>query len=167
MRLHGICRCAPLLTDNTMEHESCTSSFSICGAALTCSVACADVQMLLADIAMEQESFDSAAADYAAALGLLAAALGPDDRRLAEAHYKHALALQFLDEPEKALQSAKVRAVRQNGVHHKTCCLNCWVGRMNGMRSRQNVAACFSRRLRFNSPMLGSCYGFSKCSLAS
>ncbi|KAK9804881.1 hypothetical protein WJX72_010033 [[Myrmecia] bisecta] len=67
----------------------------------------ADVHMLLADIATEQEGFDTALADYEVALTLMAASLPTDDRRLGEAHYKKALALQFLDEPERALQSAK------------------------------------------------------------
>ncbi|BDA49698.1 probable histone-binding protein N1/N2 [Coccomyxa sp. Obi] len=67
----------------------------------------ADVLMLLGDLAMETERFDSAMTDYEQALGLLKAHLQADDRRIAEAHYKLSLTLHFLDNAEDALKHAR------------------------------------------------------------
>ncbi|KAL3135061.1 hypothetical protein ABBQ32_008006 [Trebouxia sp. C0010 RCD-2024] len=71
----------------------------------------ADVHTLLADIGMEQESFESAMTDHKRALELLSTILQADDRRLAELHYKMSLTLQYLDQPEDALKEIKT-AVR-------------------------------------------------------
>ncbi|CAK0783497.1 hypothetical protein CVIRNUC_006696 [Coccomyxa viridis] len=69
-------------------------------------LALADVHVLLGDIGMEEERFESSASDYEEALKLLAHKLEGDDRRIAEAHYKMALTLQFLEDPERALEHA-------------------------------------------------------------
>ncbi|KAK9827868.1 hypothetical protein WJX74_006810 [Apatococcus lobatus] len=67
----------------------------------------ADVQILLGDIGMEQEAFDGALADYSESIQLLKQEKSIA-RKMAELHYKTALALQFLDEPEKALEHTNV-----------------------------------------------------------
>ncbi|KAL3162686.1 hypothetical protein ABBQ38_008730 [Trebouxia sp. C0009 RCD-2024] len=67
----------------------------------------ADIHTLLADIGMEQESFESAMTDHKRALELLSTILQADDRRLAELHYKMSLTLQYLDQPEDALKEIK------------------------------------------------------------
>ncbi|KAK9904895.1 hypothetical protein WJX75_005048 [Coccomyxa subellipsoidea] len=67
----------------------------------------ADVLLLLGDLGMETERFESAMTDYEQALGVLKQNLQADDRRIAEAHYKLSLTLHFLDNPEDALTHAR------------------------------------------------------------
>ncbi|KAI8374409.1 uncharacterized protein BYT42DRAFT_576262 [Radiomyces spectabilis] len=55
----------------------------------------ADVHMGLGDICLETEKFDAALTDYARAIELKQENLESDDRQLAEAHYKYALALEY------------------------------------------------------------------------
>ncbi|OZJ04296.1 hypothetical protein BZG36_02576 [Bifiguratus adelaidae] len=55
----------------------------------------ADVLMYLGDISLETEKFDQAVTDFREALKVKTELLDDDDRQLAEAHYKLALALEF------------------------------------------------------------------------
>ncbi|KAI9498003.1 hypothetical protein BDB00DRAFT_784485 [Zychaea mexicana] len=54
-----------------------------------------DVHLCLGDVSIETEKFDSALPDYQKALDIKKEYLAEDDRQLAEAHYKYALALEF------------------------------------------------------------------------
>ncbi|KAI8147689.1 hypothetical protein BJV82DRAFT_596545 [Fennellomyces sp. T-0311] len=62
-----------------------------------------DVHLCLGDVSVETEKFDSALSDYQKALEIKEEYLAEDDRQLAEAHYKYALALEFsTNEADKA-----------------------------------------------------------------
>ncbi|KAF9916747.1 hypothetical protein BX616_002925, partial [Lobosporangium transversale] len=54
-----------------------------------------DVHISLGDVSLESENFDQAVADFREAILIKEARLEPDDRQLAEAHYKLALALEY------------------------------------------------------------------------
>ena len=61
-----------------------------------------EVHMALGDVSLESGNFDQAVTDFTTAVGLKAERLSPDDRELAEAHYKLALALEYSEQPEEA-----------------------------------------------------------------
>lgn len=68
----------------------------------------AAVHMLLGDVNMENEAFEDALADFAAALEhQTAAEFPPDDRRRAEVHFKRCFAAQFLDRIDEALEAVR------------------------------------------------------------
>ncbi|KAF8932873.1 hypothetical protein BGZ58_006749 [Dissophora ornata] len=54
-----------------------------------------DVHIALGDVSLESENFEQAVADFREAIAVKEARLDPDDRQLAEAHYKLALALEY------------------------------------------------------------------------
>ncbi|KAI8991604.1 hypothetical protein BDF20DRAFT_811061 [Mycotypha africana] len=58
----------------------------------------ADVHLCLGDISLETEKFNEALADYEKAIEIKERLLKNDNRELAEAHYKYALALEFSTE---------------------------------------------------------------------
>ncbi|ORZ35169.1 hypothetical protein BCR44DRAFT_34389 [Catenaria anguillulae PL171] len=60
----------------------------------------AEVVATLADVSLESESFGQAVDDYSQALVLQSELYAPTDRRLAETHYKLALALEYTESPE-------------------------------------------------------------------
>ena len=73
----------------------------------------AEVLNDLGDVGLESENFQQASADYRAALDLLAPLLHPYSRRLADAHLRLGLALEFhptVAEREGALQHVKAAA---------------------------------------------------------
>ncbi|KAI7871093.1 hypothetical protein BDF14DRAFT_1950639 [Spinellus fusiger] len=55
----------------------------------------ADTLLLLGDVCLETERFDDALTEYQQAIHIKKTHLSHDNRQLAEAHYKHALALEF------------------------------------------------------------------------
>ncbi|KAI9309432.1 hypothetical protein BJ944DRAFT_236121 [Cunninghamella echinulata] len=68
----------------------------------------AEVLLLLGDISLETEKFSAALPDFRKAIDIKESILKPDDRQLAEAHYKYALALELSsDSVEEALQELK------------------------------------------------------------
>jgi len=54
-----------------------------------------DVHIALGDVSLESENFEQAVSDFREAITVKEARLEPDDRQLAEAHYKLALALEY------------------------------------------------------------------------
>lgn len=68
----------------------------------------ADIHLLLADLATEQESFDTALTEYRSSLSLMSSIVKENDRCLAELHYKTSLTLQFLEQPEEAAKEILV-----------------------------------------------------------
>ncbi|KAI7848026.1 hypothetical protein BDC45DRAFT_551779 [Circinella umbellata] len=67
-----------------------------------------DVHLCLADVSVETEKFDNALPDYQKALEIKKECLKEDDRQLAEAYYKYALALEFsTSESDKAESQIK------------------------------------------------------------
>ncbi|KAI8366216.1 hypothetical protein BD560DRAFT_372231 [Blakeslea trispora] len=58
----------------------------------------ADVHLCLGDISLETEKFNEALHDYEKAIDIKKSVLEDDNRELAEAHYKYALALEFSTE---------------------------------------------------------------------
>ncbi|KAI8641323.1 hypothetical protein BD408DRAFT_368430 [Parasitella parasitica] len=77
----------------------------------------ADVHLCLGDVSLETEKFNDALSDYEKAIEIKQAVLQDDNRELAEAHYKLALALEFsteradqaLPELQKAVDVLKKR----------------------------------------------------------
>ncbi|CAO3620639.1 unnamed protein product [Mucor fragilis] len=77
----------------------------------------ADVHLCLGDVSLETEKFNEALSDYEKAIEIKQSVLEDDDRELAEAHYKYALALEFstekadqaLPELQKAVNVLKKR----------------------------------------------------------
>lgn len=77
----------------------------------------ADVYVCLGDVSLETEKFDQAIPDFRSALEIKQANLEPDNRELAELHYKLALALEYstaeqhlaVEETEKALKVLRHR----------------------------------------------------------
>ncbi|CAO3624807.1 unnamed protein product [Cunninghamella blakesleeana] len=68
----------------------------------------ADVLLLLGDISLETEKFSAALPDFKKAIDIKKSILKPDDRQLAEVHYKYALALELSSESaEEALEELK------------------------------------------------------------
>ncbi|GAA5802550.1 hypothetical protein EDC94DRAFT_626363 [Helicostylum pulchrum] len=64
----------------------------------------ADVHLCLGDVSLETEKFNEALTDYEKAIEIKKSVLEEDNRELAEAHYKYALALEFSsDRAEQAL----------------------------------------------------------------
>uniref|UniRef100_A0A7S1X9V5 Tetratricopeptide SHNi-TPR domain-containing protein n=1 Tax=Tetraselmis chuii TaxID=63592 RepID=A0A7S1X9V5_9CHLO len=63
----------------------------------------AEVHERLADLSMEKEDYETCMTDFKAALAMFVELLPACDRRLASLHFKMALALQFMDEPEVGL----------------------------------------------------------------
>ncbi|KAG2236031.1 hypothetical protein INT48_008123 [Thamnidium elegans] len=55
----------------------------------------ADVHLCLGDVSLETEKFNEALTDYEKAIEIKKSVLEEDNRELAEAHYKYALALEF------------------------------------------------------------------------
>ena len=68
---------------------------------------------------MESEAFPQAAIDYSQALALLQQSDCPDQRIIAEAHYKIALAYDYSNEAPKALESLQ-KALELLKSHHST-----------------------------------------------
>ncbi|KAG1045939.1 hypothetical protein G6F43_011199 [Rhizopus delemar] len=70
----------------------------------------ADVHLCLADVSLEIEKFDDSLGDYEKAIEIKEKYLEEDNRELAEAYYRHALALEFssekYDDALPALQKA-------------------------------------------------------------
>ncbi|KAJ2830084.1 hypothetical protein IWW50_000490 [Coemansia erecta] len=64
----------------------------------------AETLMLLGDVSMESENFAQAVKDFAAALAVKQQFLGDDNRELAEIYYKVALAYEYNQENNKALE---------------------------------------------------------------
>ncbi|KAG1110491.1 hypothetical protein G6F42_015316 [Rhizopus arrhizus] len=58
----------------------------------------ADVHLCLGDVSLETEKFNEALSDYEKAIEIKQSVLEDDNRELAEAHYKYALALEFSTE---------------------------------------------------------------------
>lgn len=58
----------------------------------------ADVHLCLGDVSLETEKFNEALTDYEKAIQIKQSVLEEDNRELAEAHYKYALALEFSTE---------------------------------------------------------------------
>lgn len=83
-----------------------------------------DVHMALGDVSLESENFEQAVADFREALLVKEARLEADDRQLAEAHYKLALALEFSpaeankasEHITKAIGVLKLRIEKLNGL---------------------------------------------------
>lgn len=83
-----------------------------------------DVHMALGDVSLESENFEQAVADFREALLVKESRLESDDRQLAEAHYKLALALEFSpteaakasEHITKAIGVLKQRIERLNGL---------------------------------------------------
>ncbi|KAI8082466.1 hypothetical protein BDF21DRAFT_361639 [Thamnidium elegans] len=77
----------------------------------------ADVHLCLGDVSLETEKFNEALTDYEKAIEIKKSVLEEDNRELAEAHYKYALALEFssdkanqaLPELQKAVAVLKKR----------------------------------------------------------
>ncbi|GAN07134.1 nuclear autoantigenic sperm protein isoform X2 [Mucor ambiguus] len=77
----------------------------------------ADVHLCLGDVSLETEKFNEALSDYEKAIEIKQSVLEDDNRELAEAHYKYALALEFstekadqaLPELQKAVDVLKKR----------------------------------------------------------
>eukprot|EP00842_Homolaphlyctis_polyrhiza_P000311 jgi/Hompol1/1280/HPOL_001157-RA len=64
----------------------------------------AEVHLALGDVSLENGNFDQAIADFLAALKIKQECLSADDRQLAEAHYKLALALEHSENIEDAIE---------------------------------------------------------------
>ncbi|ORZ28394.1 hypothetical protein BCR41DRAFT_316985 [Lobosporangium transversale] len=83
-----------------------------------------DVHISLGDVSLESENFDQAVADFREAILIKEARLEPDDRQLAEAHYKLALALEYSptesdktqEHIHKAITVLKARIQKLNGL---------------------------------------------------
>ncbi|KAG0037760.1 hypothetical protein BGZ82_001895 [Podila clonocystis] len=83
-----------------------------------------DVHMALGDVSLESENFEQAVADFREALLVKESRLEADDRQLAEAHYKLALALEFSpteadkasEHITKAIGVLKLRIEKLNGM---------------------------------------------------
>ena len=78
-----------------------------------------DVFQALGDVSMESEAFPQAAIDYSQALTLLQESNCPDQRIIAEAHYKIALAYDYSNEAPKALESLQ-KALELLKSHHSS-----------------------------------------------
>ncbi|KAI8910351.1 SHNi-TPR-domain-containing protein [Gorgonomyces haynaldii] len=67
-------------------------------------LALADVHLALGDVSLESENFDQAVQDFTACLELKAQLLPEDHRERAEAHYKLALAYEYTEQIEAAIE---------------------------------------------------------------
>ncbi|KAG0340267.1 hypothetical protein BG004_006485 [Podila humilis] len=83
-----------------------------------------DVHMALGDVSLESENFEQAVADFRESLLVKESRLEADDRQLAEAHYKLALALEFSptesdkasEHITKAIEVLRKRIEKLNGL---------------------------------------------------
>ncbi|CAO3567836.1 unnamed protein product [Mortierella alpina] len=83
-----------------------------------------DVHIALGDVSLESENFEQAVADFREAITVKEARLEPDDRQLAEAHYKLALALEYSPtESDKA----------QEHIHKATTVLKARIQKLNDL----------------------------------
>eukprot|EP00245_Coleochaete_scutata_P002090 TRINITY_DN1268_c0_g2_i1.p1 TRINITY_DN1268_c0_g2~~TRINITY_DN1268_c0_g2_i1.p1 ORF type:complete len:419 (+),score=117.70 TRINITY_DN1268_c0_g2_i1:135-1391(+) len=64
----------------------------------------ADILVVLADLSLEKEDYDTCFRDYNAALQIMEDLLQPDDRKLAEICFKICLAYQLADKPKEAME---------------------------------------------------------------
>lgn len=71
----------------------------------------ADVHLCLGDVSLETEKFNEALSDYEKAIEIKQSVLEDDNRELAEAHYKYALALEFSTEKADQALSELQKAV--------------------------------------------------------
>ncbi|ORY96525.1 hypothetical protein BCR43DRAFT_491848 [Syncephalastrum racemosum] len=79
----------------------------------------AEVHNYLGDLAMEEEKIDAAVPEYEHALKMKKELLADDDRELAEIHYKLALAVEFLEDLERASTEIKAAiAVLNKRIEH-------------------------------------------------
>ncbi|KAG0328651.1 hypothetical protein BGZ99_004921 [Dissophora globulifera] len=85
-----------------------------------------DVHIALGDVSLESENFDQAVADFREAIMIKEARLAPDDRQLAEAHYKLALALEYSPTPEEAAKA-------QDHIHKATTVLRARISKLNDL----------------------------------
>ncbi|KAI1316845.1 hypothetical protein EDD11_009423 [Mortierella claussenii] len=85
-----------------------------------------DVHIALGDVSLESENFEQAVADFREAILVKEARLEADDRQLAEAHYKLALALEYSPtESDKA----------QEHIHKAASVLKARIEKLNGFLS--------------------------------
>ncbi|KAF9113745.1 hypothetical protein BGX27_000850 [Mortierella sp. AM989] len=85
-----------------------------------------DVHISLGDVSLESENFEQAVADFREAITIKEARLEADDRQLAEAHYKLALALEYTpEESDKA----------QEHIHKASTVLKSRIQKLNGLLS--------------------------------
>ncbi|RKP07983.1 hypothetical protein THASP1DRAFT_30202 [Thamnocephalis sphaerospora] len=63
-----------------------------------------EVYMLLGDVSLESENFEQAVQDYGEALQIKTKLYANDDRRLAEAYYKHALSFEYTNKKDQAVE---------------------------------------------------------------
>ncbi|KAF9972575.1 hypothetical protein BGZ73_004303 [Actinomortierella ambigua] len=83
-----------------------------------------DVHIALGDVSLESENFEQAVADYREAVKIKEARLDEDDRQLAEAHYKLALALEY--SPTEA-------HLAQDHIHQASTVLKNRIQRLGGL----------------------------------
>ncbi|KAF9906417.1 hypothetical protein EC991_000664 [Linnemannia zychae] len=83
-----------------------------------------DVHIALGDVSLESENFEQAVNDYREAITIKEARLEPDDRQLAEAHYKLALALEY---------SPAESALAQEHIHKASNVLKDRIQKLNGL----------------------------------
>ncbi|KAG0277178.1 hypothetical protein BGZ95_006370 [Linnemannia exigua] len=83
-----------------------------------------DVHIALGDVSLESENFEQAVNDYREAITIKEARLEPDDRQLAEAHYKLALALEY---------SPNESALAQEHIHKASNVLKDRIQKLNGL----------------------------------
>ncbi|KAI8927907.1 hypothetical protein BC831DRAFT_450933 [Entophlyctis helioformis] len=91
-----------------------------------------EVHLALGDVSLESGNFDQAVADFVTAVRIKEEHLAPDDRELAEAHYKLALALEYSESIEDAIEQvsktmtvlqahlAKLKATAEAAGHGET-----------------------------------------------
>ncbi|KAG0240157.1 hypothetical protein BGW41_007139 [Actinomortierella wolfii] len=83
-----------------------------------------DVHIALGDVSLESENFEQAVSDYREAVKIKEARLDEDDRQLAEAHYKLALALEY--SPSEA-------HLAQDHIHKASTVLRNRIQRLGGL----------------------------------
>ncbi|KAF9295495.1 hypothetical protein BGZ88_001957 [Linnemannia elongata] len=83
-----------------------------------------DVHIALGDVSLESENFEQAVNDYREAITIKEARLEPDDRQLAEAHYKLALALEY---------SPTESELTQEHIHKASNVLKDRIQKLNGL----------------------------------
>ena len=83
-----------------------------------------DVHIALGDVSLESENFEQAVNDYREAITIKEARLEPDDRQLAEAHYKLALALEY---------SPTESELAQEHIHKASNVLKDRIQKLNGL----------------------------------
>ncbi|KAG0379420.1 hypothetical protein BGX24_000509 [Mortierella sp. AD032] len=83
-----------------------------------------DVHIALGDVSLESENFEQAVNDYREAITIKEARLDADDRQLAEAHYKLALALEY---------SPNESALAQEHIHKASNVLKDRIQKLNAL----------------------------------